>query len=178
MLESKHQYKNGQLLVNLQKGFLLKRTDAKSGRQELTDKSAISLLLSGSVLATLQELSSLSSCIIKLQWVPGHSFLLENDAANELTRRRALLVPSAISCRLSSLISRIHSFLFSDRRRTVSSKFFDTQVPSCVFETTPAVRRSARVNKSFLQRLQTPFREHLSSHSALSSYALFVPLAL
>ena len=31
---------------------------------------------------------------------------------------------------LSPLISRVHSFRFSDWRRTVSSKFFDTQVPS------------------------------------------------
>ena len=31
---------------------------------------------------------------------------------------------------VSPLISRIHSSLFSDCRRTVSSKFFDTQVPS------------------------------------------------
>ena len=36
----------------------------------------------------------------------------------------------AISCSLSPLISRIHSSLFSDWRHTVSSKFFDTQVPS------------------------------------------------
>ena len=62
-----------------------------------TNKPAISLLLlsdSRSVLATLssppsfllsqtlwQELSSLSSCSIRLQWVPGHSFLPWNDAA-------------------------------------------------------------------------------------------------
>ena len=44
--------------------------------------------------------------------------------------RGALLAPSAIPCSLSSLLSRIHSCLFSDWRRTVSSKFFDTQVPS------------------------------------------------
>ena len=31
---------------------------------------------------------------------------------------------------VSLFISRIHSYLFSDWRRTVSSKFFDTQVPS------------------------------------------------
>ena len=42
----------------------------------------------------------------------------------------ALLAPSAIPCSLSHLISCIYSFLFSDWRRTVSSKFFDTQVPS------------------------------------------------
>ena len=34
-----------------------------------------------------------------------------------------------------SLISRIHSSLFSDWRRTVSSKFFDTQVPSTCIST-------------------------------------------
>ena len=39
-------------------------------------------------------------------------------------------MPSAIPCSLSPLISCIYSSLFSDWRRTVSSKFFDTQVPS------------------------------------------------
>ena len=43
-------------------------------------------------------------------------------------------MPSAIPCSLSPLISRIHSCLFSDWRRTVSSKFFDTQVPSIATE--------------------------------------------
>ena len=62
--------------------------------------------------------------------VPGHSFLPGNDAADVLARRGALLAPSAIPCSLSSLISRIHSSIFSDWRRTVSSKFFDAQVPS------------------------------------------------
>ena len=75
-----------------------------------TNNSAISLLLSDSrsVLATLssspsfllsqtlcqiwQELSSLS-CSIRLQWVPGHSFLLGNDAADELARRGGYLRP-------------------------------------------------------------------------------------
>ena len=77
-----------------------------------------------------QELSSLSSCSNSLQRVPGHSFLPRNDVADELARRGALVVPSAIPCSLSPVISRIHSSLFSDRRRAVSSKFFDTQVPS------------------------------------------------
>ena len=55
------------------------------------------------------------------------------DAADELAIRGALLVLSAILCSLSPLISRMHSRLISDWRRTVSSKFFDTQVPRFVF---------------------------------------------
>ena len=43
-----------------------------------------------------------SSCIIRLQWVSGHSFLPGNDAADELFRRGAQLVPSAIPCSLFS----------------------------------------------------------------------------
>ena len=50
--------------------------------------------------------------------------------ADELARQEALLAPSTILCSLSPLICRIHFCLFLDWRRTVSSKFFDTQVPS------------------------------------------------
>ena len=39
-------------------------------------------------------------------------------------------MPSTIPCSLSPLTCRIHSCFISDWRRTVSSKFFDTQVPS------------------------------------------------
>ena len=113
-----------------------------------TNKPAISLLFlsdSRSVLTTLssppsfllpetlwqiwQELSSLS-CSIRLQWVPGHSFLPGNNAADKLVRQRVLHVPSTIPCSLSSLNSHIHSCFFLDWRRTVSFKYFDTQVPS------------------------------------------------
>ena len=88
-----------------------------------------SFLLSQTLWQIWQKLSSLSGSI-RLQWVPGHSFLPGNDAAAGLARRGALLAPSAIPCSPSSLISRIHSRLISDWRRTVSSKYFDTQVPS------------------------------------------------
>ena len=111
-----------------------------------TKKSAIFLLLSDScsVLTTLssppsfllsqtlwqiwQELSSLSSCSVRLQWVPRHLFLLGSNAADKLARWGAPLVPSTIPCSLSPLICHIHSRLFSDWRCTVSSKFFDRQV--------------------------------------------------
>ena len=96
--------------------------------------SPLSFLLSQTLWQIWQELSSLSSCFISLQWVPGHSFPTGNDAADELARWGVLLAPSTIPCSLYPLISRIHSCLISDRRRTVSSKFFDTQVSSISIE--------------------------------------------
>ena len=112
-----------------------------------TNKSAISLLFSSYLTLVLsllpcsllhfsfylnlcQKLFSLFSSSIRLQWVPRHSFLPDDDAADELARRGAQLVPSAIPCSHSSLISGIHFSFFSDWRHTVSSKFFDTQVRS------------------------------------------------
>ena len=116
-----------------------------------TNKSAISLLFSSCLTLVLfsspYPLLHLSS-YLKLCGRSGRNRLLsppvlldfngysdtrfspENNAADKLARRGALLAPSAISCSLSPLFSCIYSSLFTDWRRTVSSKFFDTQVPS------------------------------------------------
>ena len=125
-----------------------------------TPSSPPSFLLSQTLWHIWQDLSSLS-CSIRLQRVPGHSFLPGNDAADELARRGALLAPSAIPCILSPLISRIHSCLFSDWRRTVSSKFFDTQVPLISTEELVLPRHACCVY----------FHLHCNRHSLLlSSY--------
>ena len=109
---------------------------------------------------------------------------------------------SAMPCSVSPLTSCIHSCLFSDWKRTASSKFFGTQVSSpvstvklvlprhaccalsCLFSNgrSPTVEFLSHKNwqnrESFMQRLADVRPGHLSSHSALSSYGLFASLAL
>ena len=168
----------------------------------LAQSSPPSFLLSQTLWQIWQQLSSLSYCFTRLQWVPGDSFLPGNDTADTLARWGALLALSAIPCSLSPLISRMHSRLFSDWMRTVSSKFFDTQVSSISTEEL-VLPRHARCVLSRLRcnghnlllgsylsrigRIENPscsacghlyHSHHHSSHSALSSYGLFAPLTL
>ena len=107
-------------------------------------------------------------------------------------------MPSTIPCSLFPLTSPIYSSLFSDWERTVSSKLFDSQVPSISTEELLLPRHARgslssslqrtqlsvkllslydwQNRESFLQRLRTLVPEHLSFHPALSRYELFSPL--
>ena len=99
-----------------------------------TNKCAISLLFSFYLTVALysppcpllhfsfyhnlcQKLFSLSFSSIRLQWVPGHSFLPDDDAADDLARWGGLLAPSAMPCSHFFLISGTHSSRFSDWRQ-------------------------------------------------------------
>ena len=79
----------------------------------VTLSSPPSFLLSQFLGQIWQELSSFSSCTIKLQWVPRHSLLQKNDTVDELARWIALVLPSGIPCSLFFSTSCIHTSLFS-----------------------------------------------------------------
>ena len=130
-----------------------------------TNKSAIPLRLSlcsrhyvfsfvfpftANSLAHLTKTVLLSSDTMRLQLVPGDSFLPEDNDANKFARRGTLLLLSAIPCSLSPFISLIRSYLFSDWRPSVSSKFFDIQVPS-IFTEQLVLPRHARCTLSHLR---------------------------
>ena len=74
----------------------------------------------------LWQICFLSSFTLRLQWVPGHSFLPENETVDELARLGALLLPSSIPCSFPPLNFRIRFYRFLDWKRTVSSVYFDT----------------------------------------------------
>ena len=141
-----------------------------------------------------QELSSLSSCSIRLHWVPGHSFFWGNDVADELARRGALLAP--LQSLVVSLLLFVSTLVFSRTGDVLSHRNSSTHrfprfplrnlcfyvmlaVFSFVFDATDTVFcqvlsfQDWQIREFFLQRLRTLVPGHLSSHSALSSYGLF-----
>ena len=144
-----------------------------------------------------QELSFLS-CTIKLQWVPRHSCLPGNDVADKLAGLEAVLIPPTISCSLSPLIPRIHSSFFLGLeayclieilthrfprfppRNLCSLVIFAVFSLSSLQRTQPSVKLLSLYdwqNREFFLQIP-PVPGHLSSHSSLSSYGLFAPLAL
>ena len=149
-----------------------------SSSQTLTQSSSPSFLLPPSLYYIWQELSSLSSYAITLQWVPGHSFLPGIDAVNELARRGALLLPSAVACSVSPFISHIHSCLFSDWRHSVSSKFFDTQIPSVSTEEFVLPRCTRCSLSSSLQRTQPSAKLFISLELAKARILYAAPAVI
>ena len=76
------------------------------------------------------------NCLLSPPVLSGYNGSLDTRFSRRTTRLTSLpdgeryLRAQQFPCSLSPLISRIHSCLFLDWRRTVSSKYFDTQVPS------------------------------------------------
>ena len=106
-----------------------------------TNKSATSLLSdSGSVLSSVFYLKlcgrSRRNCLLSPPVLSGYNESPDICFSRGMTRLMSWPDGECYSCPLQflivslSLISRIHSSLFSDWRRTVSSKFFDTQATS------------------------------------------------
>ena len=107
---------------------LILHSDSRSVLTSLS--SPPDFLLPSSNWQIWHSLSLLSENVsIRLQWIPGHSFLPGNEMADSLARAGALLQPSAIPCSLSPLSSSLYSTLFSEWRPDRNG-LFDTQVPS------------------------------------------------
>ena len=128
-----------------------------------TNKSTISLLFS--YYLTLVPLSlpcphlhlssyfnfcgrSVRNCLLSPPVLSGYNgspdirFYRETSRLMSLPDGERYLRPPQLLCIFCPLISRIHSCLLSDWRRTVSSKFFDTQVPSISTEALVLLRHA------------------------------------
>ena len=78
----------------------------------VTMSSPPSFLLPQTLWQIWQELSFLSPCSIRQQWVPGHLFIQGNDAADEVVRRERYLRPLQ-SLVVSLLLSLVSTLVFS-----------------------------------------------------------------
>ena len=95
-----------------------------------TLSSSPGFLLPSTLWQIWHELSAISNSItLRLQWVPGHSFLPGNDIADNLAKRGAVQ-PVSGPCSLSPFTARLRHSLYSNWRSTIRTKLFDTQVPS------------------------------------------------
>ena len=104
--------------------FLLLLSDSRSILATLF--SFPSFLLPETLWQIWEELSSLSSCSIRLQWIPGYTFLPGKDVADKLARRGALIASSAIPAvyLLSPLVS---TLVFSRTGAILSHQNSSTQ---------------------------------------------------
>ena len=106
-----------------------------------------SFLLPQSLWQIWQELFSVSFFTIRLQWITGYSFLPENDTADELARRIAIFVSSAVPC----ILSLISTLVFSQTEGVLFYlNSFDTQASS-VFTEELMLPRHARCALSCLR---------------------------
>ena len=129
------------------------------------------------------------------------SILLLNGSNHVLRKRFKLHSYKFIGKGQYNKVARNHSSLFSHRRRTISSTFFETQILS-VFTKELVLHRHARctlfrfrcnghslmlslylsrisrIENLLCSAMQTSVTGHFSSHFALSCYGLFLPVAL
>ena len=165
-----------------------------------TNKSSTSLLLSDSrsILSSIFPftLNCNKNCLLPppvlsgLNGSPDTRFF-RGTTRLKLVRRGVLHVPSAIPCGLSLIHFSQTGGILSHRNSSTHRFPRFPRAPlsrslcslsSTLQRTQPTVKllslQDRQNRESFLQLLRTLFPGHLLSHSALSSYGLFAPLAL